>query len=290
MINRTGQGILKFEMIISARFISYYRELTFAWSATADIESFLRLATKTALFHARNAFKGGVSYDNAFTVRLKFDAHHEYSLTLRPFAGDLFVLYEILLNKVYHVPDGFLPSNRVRVIVDCGGNIGITALYLAARYPNATIYSVEPHPDTYVILQQNTAAEPRVVPVHAAVVGRPAITARITARNPAWGNKLTEAGPTLQVPAFTLCQLIELHKITHIDLLKIDIEGTEELVFAHGEFLAHVTLGIVELHAPYSRDHLDRDLSKWDFASKSPVPEQGLQMITFAKRSQALRE
>jgi FkbM family methyltransferase len=278
-------------MIGSARLASYFRELTFAWSATVDVDSFVRLATKTALFHARNALKRGVSYDTAsFTVRLKFDAHHEYSLTLRPFAGDLFVLYEILLRKVYYLRDGFLPPDRVRVIVDCGGNIGITALYLAARYPNATIYSVEPHPDTYVMLLQNTAAEPRIVPVHAAVVGRPATTARITARNPAWGNKLTEAGPSLQAPAITLCQLIEQYNITQIDLLKVDIEGAEELVFAHGEFLAHVTLGIVELHAPYSRDHLDRDLSKWDFASQSPVPEQGLQMITFAKRTQAVRE
>ena len=270
-------------MIGSGRLVSYFRELTFAWSATVDIGSFVRLATKTALFHARNALKRGVSFDTAFTVHLKFDALHEYSLTLRPFAGDLFVLYEILLSKIYYVPDGFLPGNRVRVIVDCGANIGITALYLAARYPHATIYSVEPHPDTYVMLQQNTAAEPRIVPVHAAVVGRPATTARITARNPAWGNKLTEAGPSLQVPAITLCQLIELYKITHIDLLKVDIEGAEEFVFAHGEFLPHVTLGIIELHDPYTREHLDGDLLRWDFSSKSPVPKQGLQMVTFAK-------
>jgi hypothetical protein len=131
-------------MIGSSRLVSYFRELTFAWSATPDIDSFVRLATKTALFHTRNALKGEVSYDTAFTVRLKFDAHHEYSLTLRPFAGDLFVLYEILLSKVYYVPDGFQPPNRVRVIVDCGANIGITALYLAARYPHATIYPQRP--------------------------------------------------------------------------------------------------------------------------------------------------
>jgi FkbM family methyltransferase len=277
-------------MIGSARLAAYFRELIFAWSATIDVGSFVRLATQTALFHARNALKRDVSYDSAFTFGLKLDTPHEYSLTLRPFAGDLFVLYEILLNRAYYIPDNFLPPNSVHVVVDCGGNVGITALYFAARYPNATIYSVEPHPDTYAILQRNTATEPRVVPVHAAVVGRPATTARITARNPAWGNKLTEAGPSLQVPATTLCQLIEQYNITQIDLLKVDIEGAEELVFAHGEFLAHVTLGIVELHAPYGRDHLDRDLSKWDFASKSPLPEQGLQMITFAKRTQAVRE
>jgi FkbM family methyltransferase len=271
-------------MIGSARLASYLRELTFAWSATVDVGSFVRLATQTAFFHGRNALKRGVSYDRAFTVRLEFDAHHEYSLTLRPFAGDLFVLYEILLSKIYYVPDDFLPPSGVHVIVDCGGNIGITALYLAARYPSATIYSVEPHPDTYVMLQQNTAAEPRIVPIHAAVVGSPATTARITARNPAWGNKLTETGPSLEVPAITLCQLIELYKITNIDLLKVDIEGAEKFVFAYGEFLPYVTLGIIELHDPYTREHLDEDLLRWDFSSKSPIPEQRLQMVTFAKR------
>jgi hypothetical protein len=46
-------------------------------------------------------------------------------LNLRPFAGDLFVFYAILLNNAYYVPEDLCRLTSVRVIVDCGGNIGI---------------------------------------------------------------------------------------------------------------------------------------------------------------------
>ena len=269
-------------MLESPRLVAYFKEIAFAWSAAVDARSFALLLWKTILFHVSNAFHRPVNYNDAFTVRLRFGPQQSYDVRLRPFAGDLFVLYEILLNNSYYVPETVLPPEDVRVIVDCGGNIGITALYLATRYPNAIIYSVEPHPDTFATLKRNTASQSRIIPVHAAVVGKATATARLTVRNPAWGNRLTQRGPGLEVPAITICQLIERYRLSHIDLLKVDIEGAEEMVFAHGEFLPHVRLGMIELHEEYTRAHLDADLSKWGFSSVSPSPDHGLQMLTFA--------
>ena len=100
---------------------------------------------------------------------LWIDRDRPTTLTLRPFAGDLFVLYEVLAFNAYHIAPSLLPTDNVRVIVDCGANIGITSLFLAARYPGATILSVEPHPENFALLKANVGtstpyrADPRLL-------------------------------------------------------------------------------------------------------------------------------
>jgi FkbM family methyltransferase len=61
-----------------------------------------------------------------------------------------------------------LPDN-VRVVVDCGANIGITSLFLAARYPRAKILSIEPHPGNFALLKANVETVPRLLPIRACV-------------------------------------------------------------------------------------------------------------------------
>lgn len=50
-----------------------------------------------------------------------------------------------------------LDPNEVRVILDCGANIGITALYFAERYRNARIFCIEADPENFEVLKQNVA-------------------------------------------------------------------------------------------------------------------------------------
>ena len=96
-------------------------------------------AAQTIQFHIRNAF--GCALNNRSTVTiLRITPDKPTTLTLRPFAGDLFVLYEVLAFKAYYIASSLLRTDNVHVIVDCGANIGITSLFLAARYP--TILSI----------------------------------------------------------------------------------------------------------------------------------------------------
>jgi FkbM family methyltransferase len=261
---------------------AYSKEFAYSWTATKDVRSRATLLWQTALFHAMNACRRTATFGGAFTINLEIKRGYRQALHLRPFAGDLFVLYEVLLDNCYYVPDSLLPPDEVRVIVDCGANIGITSLFLASRYPNATIFSIEPHPGNFSILKRNTQAEPRIISVQAAVVGRPAASVRLTSSEPSWGYKLTNDRAGVEVPAITIGELVERYGLRGIDLLKIDIEGAEEMVFARAEFLPWVRLGMIELHGSYSRGKFDADLAKWGFASKSPVPKDGLKMLTFA--------
>src|SRR5262249_44081469 len=158
--------------------------------------------------HIRNGF--GCASDTHSTVTIDLWIGHDKptTLTLRPFAGDLFVLYEVLAFNAYHIAPSLLRSDNVRVVVDCGANIGITSLFLAARYPAARILSVEPHPENFALLRTNVAQVPRILPVRACVTGTPQSTVALTTDQAAWGNRITTDGGVL-VPAITIDELCE---------------------------------------------------------------------------------
>lgn len=270
--------------MLSAKLVAYTKELAFACSAARDWRSRLSLLWHTAMFHAMNAIGRKPEHDRSFAITVNVAPHYPALLRLRPFAGDVFVLYEVFLDNCYHIPDHFVPPDQVFAIVDCGANVGITSIFFASRYPHATIYSIEPHPDNYRLLKLNTQAEPRIVPINAAIVGVETPSVRMTVNAPAWGNKLSHDESGIEVPALTISQLIEKHGLKRIDLLKVDIEGAEEEVFAQAEFLSHVGFGIIELHGSYSQKKFDADLAPWRFAARVPSPETGLKMLTFGAR------
>jgi hypothetical protein len=54
-----------------------------------------------------------------------------------------------------------------RIILDAGGNIGQTCLYLRKWFPKARIYSLEPVRSTFERLQRNTASHPNIFPANA---------------------------------------------------------------------------------------------------------------------------
>ncbi|HZV20434.1 MAG TPA: FkbM family methyltransferase [Hyphomicrobiales bacterium] len=263
-----------------ANFSNLLRELSYCRRAGSDSRSSLLLFLQTLRFHAANKLKLA-GFDKPFCVSLDIAKNYPVKLYLRPFCGDLFILYEVLSGECYYVPPQRLPPSEVRVIVDCGANIGITSLYLASRYPNATVFSIEPHPENFALLQRNATQEPRIVPIHAAVTGIPQPHVKITLGRKAWGNGITEAQDGFRVNAITLSGLTEKRCIEYVDLLKIDIEGAEADVFRNGEFLSKVRFGLIELHAPYDEKQFNADLTRFGHRLLRPGAESGLKMIGF---------
>lgn len=254
-------------------------------SATNDVRSCASLMWHTARFHAMNAYKPNLVDNAPFSINLQLVNQSTRTVHLRPHGGDIFVLYEICMLQSYRIPETLLDPNKVEVIVDCGANIGITSLYFASRYPKAKIFSIEPHPDNFKILKENTRSEERIVPINAAVVGAPRETIKLSTDAPAWGNKITDQDNGISVPAISLTQLREKYGVGRIDLLKVDIEGAEKEVFANGEFLPDVNFGIIELHDGYSHSQFERDINRWSFAMRLPDPGGETQMITFSRKS-----
>jgi FkbM family methyltransferase len=216
-----------------------------------------------------------------FTVRIQIGTTQETELGLRPFDGDIFILYEVLSGETYNIPDELLPPERVYCVVDCGANIGITSLLFASRYPNATIYSIEPHPSNFALLKRNVHKENRIVPINAAVVGLPRPSVHLSADRPAWGNSVNRNNVGFEVPAVTISEICKNYGLSRLDLLKVDIEGGEREVFANAEFLSHVRLGVIELHGDYTFERFAANVSSWGGIATLSNAAGGLKMITF---------
>ena len=259
---------------------SYSRELLFVARYSADWRTYVALLKNTMSFHLGNALGRRLGDDLPFTATLRLGAGRNTDISIRPFSGDIFVLYEVLLHRCYNLPDTLLPPERVRAILDCGANVGITALYFACRYPNARIFCIEPDFRNFELLKRNSAREPRIVPIHGALVGRPRKVVHLTASRPAWGNFVTDNSEGIEVPAFTIEQILDDYHLSRVDLLKVDIEGAEREVFANGQFLPRVGHIVIELHNDYGFEEFARDLAPWHFIAVSPRGSNGAKMIT----------
>jgi FkbM family methyltransferase len=257
---------------LTRKLSGYWRESTFIWKATRTWADQYALLRHTIQFHIRNGFGFACDARRTITIDLWIDGDRPTTITLRPFAGDLFVLYEVLAFNVYHIAPSLLPADNVRVIIDCGANIGITSLFLAARYPGAMILSVEPHPDNFALLKINVAEIPRILPIWACITGTPQKAVRFTADQASWGNRIATNADGILVPAITIEELCKQNGIEKIDLLKLDIEGAEEEVLENGTFLARTEHIIAELHDHYGFQSFQRDIASYGFVAQQGRP------------------
>lgn len=266
---------------LNCKLHSYEREVGFIARDCADWPSSVKLFANTILFHFGNWTKKRTrGHELTFTVNIRIGAHGSMLVELLRFAGDIFVLYEVLCDKCYFIPPSLLAPEKVRVILDCGANIGITSLFFAARHPNARIYSIEPDPNNFVLLERNTRQEPRISPICGAIVGRACERVYLTTDAPAWGNSITQSKTGVAVKAWTIDEICRENDLANIDLLKVDVEGAEEELFTSGKFLKHVNCVIIELHNDYGIEALKRDAARWEFHVVEPTRESNLKMIS----------
>lgn len=137
-------------------------------------------------------------------------------------------------------------------IIDGGGNIGLTAAYFASQYPGATIATVEPDSGNFGMLKKNTANMGQVHPLQGGVWNKSAYLRVVD--NGGGNNAFTvievEAATSDSIKAYSIADIMALHKRTKVDIVKLDIEGAEKQVFGSGyeSWLPHTRLLIVELH------------------------------------------
>jgi FkbM family methyltransferase len=158
-----------------------------------------------------------------------------------PFAGLKFS-HRSLSNLKMMLKDTFFfgeyrlsPKADPVFIIDCGGNIGVTALFFKFRYPKAKVLVFEPAEKNYAVLKKNIEQNylEGVEAVRAAVcdhAGEMSFWDNVQSPTSSTGistwavdkDKFVES----RVPAVKLSSYID----RPVDVLKIDIEGGEGLV------------------------------------------------------------
>ena len=268
--------------IVTHRLFAYLHEALFAATATGTWSSCYVLMRNTARFHLHNLRGMNSKPYEVFTVELRLSEGYTTTIKLRALSGDIFILHEVLAFACYRIPSSRIAPETVHTVIDAGANIGIASLYFAARYPKAKIYSVEPLPENFALLEANVAHEPRIKPIKGCITGVPKDAVRFTTDGPTWGNRIGEAGIT--VPGFTIRELCQREGIDSIDLLKVDIEGGEKEVFESADFLDLVRNIIIELHCEYDFESFRNDVIPFDFEAYPPCPPE-TRMFTASKRS-----
>jgi len=167
-------------------------------------------------------------------------------------SGDLYVFLEVFGKKFGEVYDPALKGNP-RLIVDGGANVGFASVMFANRFPDAKVVSIEPDAKNCDIFRKNCSGYPNVKLLHAALWHRPG---RVKIENPGDASflfRVTEDGDSSDgIPALTLSDIIAGEDVDVIDILKLDVEGAEKVLFEHGgDWLRKVRLMIMELHDGY---------------------------------------
>lgn len=167
---------------------------------------------------------------------------------LRAGGSDEEVSKQIFVNKELNFP----VVGNPKYIVDAGANIGLSAIWLANKFPDARIICLEVEKDNFEVLKRNVAPYPLVTPV---LKGLWSKKAHLTITNPAdssWEFKVEEvAAPTPQtIEAVGVIDIIFEYDLPRIDVFKIDIEGSELEVLRNnsGLWLGKVGTLAIELH------------------------------------------
>lgn len=171
-----------------------------------------------------------------------------YPIKLRGRTTDIRCFEKIFMYRDYQSPFDIKP----KLIIDAGANIGLSALYFAVTYPDAVIIAIEPEIHNFQLLQRNCAQFGRIKPLHGALwssTGSVPLTGSIDGK--AWGFTIGRSDRTTvdMVPAYSVPQLLEASGFKQIDILKLDIEGSErELFLKDTTWLNHISLIAIELH------------------------------------------
>jgi FkbM family methyltransferase len=194
---------------------------------------------------------GRVSFDGADHLLIELTQKGRFRLRLRD--SDVRVFREVFVHEEYQAALDCIRKGRAEPwIIDAGANIGLVTLYLTGRCPAARVVALEPDPANAEQFRWHVAhnSAGRVRLVEAALWPIKTRLRMVREGEQSWGIRVeaSEDGP---LPAVSPLDLIRDHGIDQIDLLKLDVEGSEFPLMNDPDchqWLSRVRAIIAEIH------------------------------------------
>lgn len=122
------------------------------------------------------------------------------------------------------------------VIIDVGANIGYHSIYFAKLASDGLVISIEPSLDVYEILIKNVKEYKNVIPINIAVHDKYGISNFYVTEDNAYSSlKDTKRKKIIKIDRVLTFPLDHfIYVLTRLDLIKIDVEGTEKAVIQSG--------------------------------------------------------
>jgi FkbM family methyltransferase len=209
-------------------------------------------------------------------------SNYNYRVFTRPQTSDYKVFQQVIMNAEYFSLINFIKEhrseNKIKTIVDAGANIGLTSLYLNAHFPNATIIAVEADESNIKVLEKNIVLNGRSKKITAllkALWKNNVDTLYISndfRDGENWAKSVTtnQTAINASVAGITLKDILEILSSGTIDILKMDIEGAESILFEDIQFISllksNVRFLALEIHEECKcRENILDTLNKLNF-------------------------
>lgn len=155
---------------------------------------------------------------------------------------------QINTDKIY---DFYFKDKKDLVVVDAGANVGMFSVHCSPS--SKIIYSIEPTPSHFNLLKKITKKFKNIIPINCALWNKDEnLTFYNIPSNTTSNTIVNYGGQPMTVTGKTLQTIIKENNIPHIDLLKMDIEGSEFEIL-NDEFINYcysmVDNWFVEVHA-----------------------------------------
>lgn len=201
-------------------------------------------------------FKAGSA--SSFKFKMKSGFHIDVQRRMLP------PFKESFFDQVYlqGYPESFKMPEKP-VIVDIGANVGFFGLFMLSQFPDARVFGFEPMPFNYNQLSkyQDTYPEFSWKNFNAAVAdhanGLTLFSSTIDQFSTMAGVFATDGrGEKIEVKTLTLSSAMKANELDHIDLLKLDCEGSEYAILydLNEEQLRQITNLSIETHPGNTED------------------------------------
>lgn len=146
---------------------------------------------------------------------------------------DYLLFYENLVKHIYE--KHFPPNLNPKIILDLGAHKGFFSICMALRFPNATIYAVEPSAENYVYLIQNTKNFKNIIAIKKAIWNEKTALPLSVSERHSGGHSLILKPKKMHVEVIETITFDELPKA---DFIKCDIEGSEYVLAFDAAYVA----------------------------------------------------
>jgi len=209
--------------------ISLFRYLTLDGKYRFNLKQFLKYNFKNA-----SRISKKISKKESETVDFTFKGE---TITMRNEPGAVYYITEGV-EKLYKLVSQIeLPPNAT--IIDAGGNVGLFSYFLKKRYPDAKVIIIEPSKSLIPIIKKNLEKwEKDITIIPKALTDKDGIVTFFINKGAEQTNSIDINAVTpfakknediiqYDVPSITLTSVIKEHHLSKVDLLKLDIQGSE---------------------------------------------------------------
>lgn len=215
-------------------------------------------------------------YKSHFVKRMfKFKLHgYKYPVYLRGESSDIQVFKQVFLEKEYNSGSYGRYAN-IQFIIDAGANCGYSTIYFANKFPNAKVIAVEPEQSNIKMLQKNLTWYSNTKIIKGGIWDKKTNLMITNCEAAHWSFQVEETKwKTLDsIKSYSLNGLMKKYKQKKIDILKMDIEGAEYVVFKknYKHWLKNTELIFIEIHERYAKgitELINKRIKEFRFAVK----------------------